>query len=95
MGFLDWIGNYATQADSTFKTVLVIFAGIMAFVFSAQAKFAMSRVIISIIVMAVLIGGILTMPLWAKRAEADFKSSPAIVVTIDPHTASAKAAAAA
>jgi len=89
----DWISNYASQADTTFKGVLIVFAGMVCFFLSAQAKFAMSRIIISILLMAVLVAGILNMKLFANRMESDIKASPAVVVSIDPHPAATKAAA--
>lgn len=81
---LDWISSFASQLDTTLKTVFTVVATIVFIIMSSKGGWTAARVIISAIVAAGLIAIVWNLKLFASRVETDIKSAPAIVVTYTP-----------
>lgn len=89
---LDWISSFATEVDTTLKTVFTVVATIVFIMMSAKGSWTAARVIISAIVAAGLIAIVWNLKIFANRVETDFKAAPAIVVTYVPQSSERVAA---
>lgn len=80
---LDYIGNLASEVDTTFKTVITVVAAIAFVIMSAKGGWTAARMIISAVVAALLIAIVWNIDVLGKRMETDL-AGPAIIQPILP-----------
>lgn len=80
----DWIQNLALEAESTTKIVVSAIAIIVAVVLCHRGGWALARIIISVLSVAILIAALNNLDLFANRVETEVRGGPAVSGVYQP-----------
>lgn len=81
----DWINSIGAQVDSTFKGLVWVAAGIIAFFLCKAARWSVAGCLISIALVAFLAVAVTNMDIFANRFKTDIRNgNPPVVQVVVP-----------
>ncbi len=84
---LDWINSMAAEVNTTFRVVVSVAAGIIALILCHKGGWALTRIIISVLSVALLVVAVSNMDLFSNRIETDIRrGNPPVVQVSEPGT---------